>query len=92
MEFFIADAADAGTEGYDLACIFDAWHDMGDPVGVAKAIREKLTDDGTFLVVELMALDGLQNNIENNPAPECSTDLVLWFASPPQKHSRLVWD
>ena len=67
MEFFVADAADVSNEGYDLACIFDAWHDMGDPVGVAKAIREKLTGDGTFMVVEPMALDGLQNNIENNP-------------------------
>ena len=67
VEFFVADAADLSNEGYDLACIFDAWHDMGDPVGVAKAIREKLTDDGTFMVVEPMALDGLQSNIENNP-------------------------
>ena len=67
LAFFVADAADISDEGYDLACIFDAWHDMGDPIGVAKAIRETLADDGTFMVVEPMALDGLQNNIENNP-------------------------
>ena len=67
VEFFVADAAEVSNEGYDLACIFDAWHDMGDPVGVAKVIREKLTADGTFMVVEPMALDGLKNNIENNP-------------------------
>jgi len=67
LEFFVADAASVSKEGYDLACIFDAWHDMGDPVGVAKAIREALADDGTFMVVEPMALDGLQNNLENNP-------------------------
>ena len=40
---------------------------MGDPVGIAKSIRETLADDGTFMVVEPMALDGLKNNIDNNP-------------------------
>ena len=29
LEFFVADAAEIRNEGYDLACIFDAWHDMG---------------------------------------------------------------
>ena len=67
LEFFVSDAASVSREGYDLACIFDAWHDMGDPVGVAKAIKESLADDGTFMVVEPMALDGLKNNLENNP-------------------------
>ena len=43
LEFFVSDAASVSREGYDLACIFDAWHDMGDPVGVAKAIKESLT-------------------------------------------------
>lgn len=67
LEFFVSDAASVSREGYDLACIFDAWHDMGDPVGVAKAIKESLAGDGTFMVVEPMALDGLKNNLENNP-------------------------
>ena len=40
---------------------------MGDPVEIAKSIRETLADDGTFMVVEPMALDGLKNNIDNNP-------------------------
>ena len=66
LEFFVSDAAAIPNESYDLACIFDAWHDMGDPVGVAKSIKDTLADDGTFMVVEPMALDGLKNNIENN--------------------------
>ena len=40
---------------------------MGDPVGVAKSIKDTLADD-EFMVVEPMALDGLKNNIENNPS------------------------
>ena len=67
LEFYVSDAGSIPQASYDLACIFDAWHDMGDPVGIAKAIKDTLADDGTFMVVEPMALDGLQNNIENNP-------------------------
>ena len=40
---------DVSNEGYDLACIFDAKDDMGDPAGVAKAIREKLVLTGPLL-------------------------------------------
>ena len=72
----VADAADLSTEDYDLACIFDAWHDIWDEfspaVGIAKAIRwQKLAGDGTFTpdcTPPAMAFDGLQNNIDDlNP-------------------------
>ncbi len=68
LEFFVSDAADIPQNNYDLACIFDAWHDMGDPVGIASTIKDTLAADGTFMVVEPMALDGMANNISNNPA------------------------
>ena len=68
LEFFVSDASNIPNNGYDLACIFDAWHDMGDPVGIAEGIKDILTNDGTFMVVEPMALDGLANNITNNPS------------------------
>lgn len=68
LEFFVSDAADIPKNNYDLACIFDAWHDMGDPVGIASGIKDVLSDNGTFMVVEPMALDGMANNITNNPA------------------------
>ena len=42
-------------DGYDFACIFDALHDMGDPVGAAKHIREALGPDGTLMLVEPLA-------------------------------------
>jgi hypothetical protein len=41
---------------------------MGDPVGIASGIKDVLSDNGTFMVVEPMALDGMANNIANNPA------------------------
>jgi len=41
----------AGT-GYDLVTMFDCLHDMGDPVGAARRVREALVPDGTWLLVE----------------------------------------
>ena len=52
-----------GGVGYDLVCIFDALHDMGDPVGVARHIRSQLAPDGTWLVVEPRAADRLEDNL-----------------------------
>ncbi len=48
---------------YDLVCMFDALHDMGDPVGAARHIRECLAPDGTFMVVEPLAGDSLADNL-----------------------------
>ena len=62
-----------------------------DPVGVAKAIREKLTADGTFMVVEPMALDGLKNNIENNPGAGMFYGFGTLICVPASKHSPLGW-
>jgi 2-polyprenyl-3-methyl-5-hydroxy-6-metoxy-1,4-benzoquinol methylase len=49
--------------GYDVACIFDALHDMGDPVAVATHIRRSLADDGVLLLVEPSAGDRLEDNL-----------------------------
>jgi hypothetical protein len=39
VAFEVASAQDFPGTGYDLVCIFDALHDMGDPVGAARHIR-----------------------------------------------------
>ena len=49
--------------GYDLVCIFDALHDMGDPVGASRHVRESLAPDGTWLLVEPFAHDTLEKNL-----------------------------
>ena len=54
VRFEVASAQDFPGTGYDLVCIFDALHDMGDPVAGARHIREALADDGTWLLVEPM--------------------------------------
>ncbi|GEL18644.1 class I SAM-dependent methyltransferase [Pseudonocardia asaccharolytica] len=63
VTFEMAAAADfPGTE-YDLVAIFDALHDMPDPLGAAKHIRESLKPEGTFLLVEPYANDKVEDNI-----------------------------
>ncbi|WP_395614550.1 class I SAM-dependent methyltransferase [Allosphingosinicella sp.] len=51
-----------GTD-YEFICIFDAIHDMGDPVGAAAHIRQALKPDGSFMVVEPLAGDALEENL-----------------------------
>jgi 2-polyprenyl-3-methyl-5-hydroxy-6-metoxy-1,4-benzoquinol methylase len=63
VEFFHCSAKDVPDNRYDFACIFDALHDMGDPVGAASRIREVLNSDGTFMLVEPMAEDTLEDNL-----------------------------
>lgn len=63
VRFEAASAQDFPGDGYDLVCIFDALHDMGDPVGAARHIRGALADDGTWLLVEPMAGENLEDNV-----------------------------
>jgi SAM-dependent methyltransferase len=56
VTFEVASAADFPGQ-YDLVCFFDCLHDMGDPVGAAAHVRDALTEDGTWLLVEPMAGD-----------------------------------
>jgi hypothetical protein len=44
-------------------CLFDCLHDMGDPVGAARRIGQALAPDGTLLLVEPLAGDGLEDNL-----------------------------
>lgn len=48
--------------GYDLVTTFDALHDMGDPVGTARHVLQTLAPDGTWMVVEPMAGDHVEEN------------------------------
>jgi SAM-dependent methyltransferase len=62
-KFEVASAKTFPGQGYDLVCLFDTLHDMGDPVGAARHIREALAPDGTLLVVEPNAGDALEQNL-----------------------------
>jgi ubiquinone/menaquinone biosynthesis C-methylase UbiE len=62
VTFEVATAETFTGTGYDLVTMFDALHDMGDPVGAAKGVREALAPDGTWLLVEPFASDTVEEN------------------------------
>ncbi|MBV8601713.1 MAG: methyltransferase domain-containing protein, partial [Candidatus Eremiobacteraeota bacterium] len=63
VTFEVAKAKDFPGKDYELVAFFDCLHDMGDPVGAAKHIRESLAKDGTWLLVEPFANDRLEDNL-----------------------------
>ncbi len=63
VRFDVSGAKTYPGTGYDLVTFFDCLHDMGDPVGAARHVRETLADDGTWMLVEPQAADTIQGNL-----------------------------
>ncbi|ROS27836.1 class I SAM-dependent methyltransferase [Cellulomonas sp. PhB150] len=63
VTFEVAPATGFSGTGYDLITMFDCLHDMGDPVGAARYVRQAIADDGTWMVVEPMAGDHIEDNL-----------------------------
>ena len=63
VTFEVAGAKEFEGGPFDLICVFDALHDMGDPVGAAQHVRSQLAEGGTWLVVEPMAFDSVEENL-----------------------------
>jgi SAM-dependent methyltransferase len=51
------------TGTYDLIGFFDCLHDLGDPVGALESAKQHLADGGTILLVEPMAGDAVEDNL-----------------------------
>lgn len=62
VTFEVASAQTFAGAGFDLVTTFDALHDMGDPVGAARRVYDALAADGTWMVVEPMAGDRVEDN------------------------------
>lgn len=63
VSFEVAKAKEFPGKDYDFVAVFDCLHDMGDPVGAAKHVRQSLRKDGTWMIVEPFANDGLKDNL-----------------------------
>lgn len=63
VSFEVATAKDFPGAGYDLVTCFDCLHDLGDPRGAARHVREALAPDGTWMIVEPIAGDRLEDNL-----------------------------
>ncbi|MGE5289810.1 MAG: class I SAM-dependent methyltransferase [Micromonosporaceae bacterium] len=62
ISFKVAAADAYPAREFDLVTVFDAFHDMGDPVGVARHALASLKPDGTLMLVEPRAGDQVEDN------------------------------
>lgn len=63
VSFTQADATAYPGQGYDLICFFDCLHDMGRPVGAAAYAAKALAKDGTVMLIEPLAGDRVEDNL-----------------------------
>jgi SAM-dependent methyltransferase len=63
VRFEISPADGYSGDGYELVTMFDCLHDMGDPVGAARHVRETIALDGVWMIVEPMAGDRVEDNL-----------------------------
>jgi SAM-dependent methyltransferase len=63
VTFDVAKAKEFPGKDYDFVAVFDCLHDMGDPVGAARHVRQSLAPGGTWMIVEPFANDQLKDNL-----------------------------
>jgi SAM-dependent methyltransferase len=63
VSFDVSPAKSFPGRDYDFVAVFDCLHDMGDPVGAARHVRQSLHRDGTWMIVEPFANDQLKDNL-----------------------------
>jgi len=61
--FEVGTAKDYPEKNFDLVTFFDCLHDMGDPTGAAAHVRQSLKPDGSWMIVEPIAGDRLEDNL-----------------------------
>jgi len=68
IEFSVGSAKTFAGHDFDLICFFDCLHDLGDPIGALRHARKALSKRGAVMVVEPMAKDRVEENI--NPVSQ----------------------
>jgi SAM-dependent methyltransferase len=63
VSFEVNPAAGFSGQDYDLVTMFDCLHDMGDPVGAARHVRQALAPEGSWMIVEPAAGDRVEDNL-----------------------------
>ncbi len=61
--FEVGMASEFPGKDLDLVTFFDCLHDMGDPVGAARHVRQTLKPNGSWMIVEPAAGDRLEDNL-----------------------------
>jgi ubiquinone/menaquinone biosynthesis C-methylase UbiE len=63
IRFEPLDATSYPADGFDLICLLDTLHDLGDPAAALAHARKALAPDGAVLVVEPSAADDYAANL-----------------------------
>jgi 2-polyprenyl-3-methyl-5-hydroxy-6-metoxy-1,4-benzoquinol methylase len=63
IRFETLDATSYPADGFDLICLLDTLHDLGDPAAALAHARKALAPDGAVLVVEPYAADDYAANL-----------------------------
>ena len=63
IQFEALDAISYPADGFDLICLLDTLHDLGDPAGALAHARKAVAADGVVLVVEPNAADDYAANL-----------------------------
>lgn len=63
VRFEVAHCHGYPADAYDLITFFDAFHDLGDPVGAAEYARSALADGGALMLVEPLAGEDLADTL-----------------------------
>lgn len=67
VQFEVSHAQGYPDRDVDVITFFDAFHDLGDPVGAAVHARRSLAADGTLVLVEPRAADDLATTLATVP-------------------------
>jgi len=78
--FAQATAKDFPAKDYELVAFFDCLHDMGDPVGAGRHVRETLAKAGVWMIVEPFANDELKDNL--NPVGRVFYNASTFICTP----------
>jgi 2-polyprenyl-3-methyl-5-hydroxy-6-metoxy-1,4-benzoquinol methylase len=62
VTFEVASSTDFPGREYDFVCHFDCLHDMENPTGAARHVKEVLASGGTWMIVEPFAADRREDN------------------------------
>jgi SAM-dependent methyltransferase len=87
VKFEVAKAKDFPGKGYDLVTFFDCLHDMGDPVGAARHVRETLSPEGAWMIVEPFANDRVEDNL--NPVGRVFYSASTLICTPASLHQEV---
>ena len=63
IEFAVVSANESIDNDFDLVAFFDCLHDMADPVSALKFAKQSLKSDGTCMIIEPMANDNIEDNL-----------------------------